>query len=118
MIGSMSQGQPARWTATIALVRGVTTAEIVSAEILPLARSTSAKTGLAPALATQEIDAMKVRGVTITSSSALPPLALPTPSPCNARSSATVPLATAMAWLLSDQEIGRASCRERVCQYV
>src|SRR3546814_14106568 len=46
---------------------------------------------------------MKVRGVTITSSSALPPLALPTPSPCNARSSATVPLATAMAWLLSDQ---------------
>src|SRR3546814_7670119 len=62
MIGSMSQGQPARWTATIALVRGVTTAEIVSAEILPLARSTSAKTGLAPALATQEIDAMKVRG--------------------------------------------------------
>ena len=39
-----------------------------SGVMLPLSASTSAKTGVAPALTTEETEAMKVRGVTITSS--------------------------------------------------
>ena len=52
MIGSMSQGWPARWTQMIALVRGVSTARIVSAVIFWLLRSTLANTVAAPAAGT------------------------------------------------------------------
>ena len=75
----------------IALVFLVKTALIVADEMLPLFISTSAKTGVAPALITQDTDAIKVRGVTTTSSPGS------TPRPCKARSSAKVPLDKAIA---------------------
>ncbi len=75
----------------IARVRGVSTRSIVSAVRLPLSRSTSAKTGLAPSRIAQLADAMNVRGVTTTSS----------PGPMRhmrrASSSATVPFMSAIA---------------------
>src|SRR3546814_12102469 len=46
------------------LVRSVSTGRIVAAEMFPLSRSTSANIGVAPAVMTQETDAMNVRGVT------------------------------------------------------
>ena len=64
----MSQGQPAKWTQITALVRDETTFKIESAVRLPLSGSTSAKTGMAPALIMHETNVIKVRGVTITSS--------------------------------------------------
>ena len=50
MIGSMSHGIPARWTQMIARVRGVSTARMVSAVMFWLFASTSANTGVAPAV--------------------------------------------------------------------
>jgi hypothetical protein len=64
---------------------------MVRAERLPLSGSTSAKTGVAPALTTQDTLAMNVRGVTMTSSPGPIPMALSTTS------SASVPLASATA---------------------
>ena len=52
----------------IALVRGERTRSIDAAVRLPLSRSTSANTGVAPCSTTQLVDAMKERGVTTTSS--------------------------------------------------
>ena len=51
-----------------ALVFDVRTFEIESAVMLPVLISTSANTGIAPALITLETEAIKVRGVTTTSS--------------------------------------------------
>ena len=61
MIGSMSQGQPARCTTTTARVRGVSTAAMVSAVRLPLSRSPSANTGVDPALTTHDTDINVIR---------------------------------------------------------
>ena len=83
MIGSMSAGHPARWTTMTARVRGVSTAAIDSAVMAWLSGSTSAKTGMPPAIGTQEAEATKLRGVTMTSSPGCRPMA------CSARSSAT-----------------------------
>ena len=91
MIGSMSAGQPARCTTITARVRGLSTAAMVSAVRLPLSGSTSANTGVAPALTTQDTLARKVRGVTTTSSPG------PMPRALSATSSASVPLASATA---------------------
>ena len=91
MIGAMSAGRPARWTTTTARVAGVSTASIVAAERFWVSRSTSANTGVAPAVTTEETEAMNDRGVTTTSSPA------PMPSARNATSSASVPLASATA---------------------
>ena len=103
MMPSISQGQPAKCTQTIALVLAVSTAAIDSGVILPVASSTSAKTGVAPALTTDEILAIKVRGVTITSSPA------PISNACKATSNANVPLPIAMAYLLSAHLANSAS---------
>jgi hypothetical protein len=86
MMGSMSQGHPARCTQMTARVWRVTACAMVRAERLPLSGSTSAKTGVAPALTTQDTLAMKVRGVTMTSSPGPMSIALSTAS------SASVPL--------------------------
>lgn len=92
MIGAMSQGMPARCTQITALVLGVSTARMVSAVMFCELASTSANTGVAPAVTTQEAEARKVRGVTTTSSPD------PTPSALSATSNASVPLASAMAY--------------------
>ena len=97
MMASISQGQPAKWTQMIALVFGVSTLAMVTALRLPLSASTSANTGVAPALTTQEMLAIKVRGVTTTSSPG------PIPSAFNATSSASVPLPRATAWCVPAQ---------------
>src|SRR5690606_24539377 len=68
MIGSMSHIQPARCTQIIALVFGVSTAWMVSADVFCESSSTSAKSGFAPAVTIELADARKVREVTITSS--------------------------------------------------
>ena len=94
---SISHGQPAKCTQMTALVLSVMTAAILSAVIFPVASSTSAKTGVAPTLTTHEMLAMKVRGVTTTSSPA------PIPSAIKATSNARVPLPNAMAYSLSAQ---------------
>src|SRR5215471_6509470 len=91
-MGSISQGHPARWTATIALVAGVQTARIESAVMFPESRSTSAQTGRAPKVTAQLAEAINVRLAVITSSPGT------TPSARNASSRATVPLATATAY--------------------
>src|SRR5690554_749422 len=88
----MSQGQPARCTHTMARVRGVITWRTVSGVMFWDSGQTSANTGTAPAVTILEADARKVRGVTTTSSPA------PIPSAFNAKSSATVPLARAVAY--------------------
>ena len=90
-MASMSQGQPAKCTQSTALVAGVSAAATVSAVMFWLSRSTSANTGRAPTLTIAEAEARKVREVTTTSSPA------PIPKARNARSSATVPFATATA---------------------
>lgn len=87
----MSQGQPARCTTTTPLVLGVSLALMVSAVMFWLSRSTSAKMATPPAIGTVEAEAMKLRGVTMTSSPGS------NPSAKSARSSATVPLARATA---------------------
>ena len=63
---------------------------MVSAVIFPESGSTSAKIGVAPTLTTQEMEAIKVLGVTTTSSPGPISRALRTTS------SANVPLARAM----------------------
>jgi len=65
---AMSTGQPPRWTGTIALVRGVMAASTAARSRLPLSRSTSARTGVAPRMTAALALAMKVRGVVMTSS--------------------------------------------------
>ena len=94
IIVSMSQGQPAIWTGMTARVLSVMADAMVAGERLPLSISTSAKTGVAPEFTTEETEAMKLRGVTIISSPG------PMPIPCKARSSASVPLDSAIAWLV------------------
>src|SRR3546814_3419922 len=74
-----------------AFVRGVSIARTESGSIFWLTRSTSAKTGVAPAATTQLADAKKLRAGTITSSPG------PTPSARSASSRASVPLASDMA---------------------
>ncbi len=74
----------------MALVRGDSTARTVSGVMFWLSGSTSAKTGRAPHMTTVLADAMKLRGVTTTSSPG------PMPRTCRARSSATVPFARAI----------------------
>lgn len=91
----MSQGQPAKCTAMMALVRGVSAARTVSAVMFWLLAQTSAKTGVAPAVTILEADARKVREVTMTSSPA------PMFNPFKMTSSANVPLATARPWAAS-----------------
>ena len=78
----------------MALVFGVMTASIVRREIFCESSSTSAKIGLAPAVTIELADAKNVREVTTTSSPA------PIPKALRAKSSATVPLATATACLV------------------
>ena len=90
-MGSISEGQPARCTAMMALVRSVIIGRIVSAVAFWLCRSTSAKTDTAPRIAQQLAEAMKLRQVTITSSPG------PIPNATSANSRASVPLATATA---------------------
>ena len=96
----MSHGQPARWTQRMARVRSLKVGAMVAALMFCETGSTSAKTGRAPRMATQLADAMKLRGVTTTSSP------VPMPSACSAASSATVPFAIATAY----REF--AGCRE------
>src|SRR3546814_13818264 len=84
----MLQGHPARRTQITAFVRGVSIARTESGSIFWLTRSTSAKTGVAPAATTQLADAKKLRAGTITSSTG------PTPSARSANSRANVPLAS------------------------
>ncbi len=60
----------ARCTTMTALVFGVSTAEMVSAVMFCVLRSTSANTGRAPAVTAVDAEAMKVRGLTTTSSPA------------------------------------------------
>src|SRR5215470_7950559 len=67
-MGSISQGQPARCTATMALVAGVQTARIVSALTFPELPSTSAQTGRAPSATAQLAEAINVRLAVMTSS--------------------------------------------------
>ena len=78
----------------IALVRRRSArARSVSAVMLPLSRSTSANTGVGAGVDdAQDTEAMKVRGVTIDLVARHRCRA-----PCSARSSATVPLASAIA---------------------
>ena len=83
---------PAKWTTMMALVLGVNAASIVAAEMFWLFKSTSAKTGLAPAVTMAEAEARKVREVTITSSPAPIFIAF------RATSKAKVPLPSAMAY--------------------
>ena len=71
---------------------------IVEAFRFPESKSTSAKTGVAPTLITDETEAIKDLGVTITSSPS------EIPRPLKARSRATVPLATAIEYLAPHQE--------------
>jgi hypothetical protein len=71
-------------------VRSVSTAAIVSAVMLPLSRSTSANTGVAPTSRTQDALATNVRGVTTTSSPG------PMPHARSTISSASDPLASAI----------------------
>ena len=97
MISFMAHGQPARWTAMMARVRGVITAAIAAAVMFWLSASTSAKTGRAPQVTTAPADAKKLRGVTMTSSPG------PMPRARKASSSASVPLASAMAWGIRDR---------------
>ena len=72
--------------------------DIDFALIFPEFLSTSAKTGFAPAFTTQEAEAIKLLGVTITSSPSF------TSRACKARSSASVPFASAIAYLHLAQE--------------
>ncbi|MNY51967.1 hypothetical protein D3C86_1876040 [compost metagenome] len=109
MIGSMSHGQPARCTQITARVRGVSTARMVSTVMFCESRSTSANTGTAPTLTMLETEARKVRGVTTTSSPA------PMPSACRATSSATVPLARAMAYSVPAQAANSFSNSRHSC---
>ena len=81
----------------MALVLGDSTRAIVSAVMFWLLRSTSANTGVAPAVTMVEADARNVRGVVTTSSPG------PMPSAFSARSSATVPFISAIAWRLPVQ---------------
>ena len=109
MMSPISQGQPAIWTGIIAFVFGVNIGAIVAALRLPLSGSTSAKTGVAPAVTTHEIDAIKVRGVTITSHPG------PIPRPLSAKSRARVPLLNAMACLLPAQSANSFSNSRPIC---
>src|SRR5690554_7497214 len=95
---SISQGQPAKCTHTMARVRGVITLRTDSGVMFWDSGHTSANTGTAPAVTILEADARKVRGVTTTSSPA------PIPSAFNAKSSATVPLARATAYSARSEE--------------
>src|ERR1035438_7006500 len=92
-IDSISQGQPARCTATMAFVRDVITLLIVSAVRLLLSRSMSATTGVAPRMTAQLADAINVLLGTTTSSPG------PIPRQYTANSRATVPFASAIAYL-------------------
>ena len=103
MIGSMSQGMPPRWTQMTALVRSVITARMVSAVMFWLSGSTSANTGTAPAVTIEDAEARKVRGVVMTSSPG------PMPSAFSATSRATVPLASATAWVVPAHSAKRFS---------
>ena len=58
-MGAISQGHPAKCTHITALVLGVKASNIDSGVIFPLSLSTSAKTGFAPTLITQEAEAIK-----------------------------------------------------------
>lgn len=89
MSSSISQGHPAKCTAMMALVRGVSTARTVSTVMFWLLAQTSAKTGVAPAVTMLEAEAKNVREVTMTSSPA------PMFKPFKMTSSARVPFATA-----------------------
>src|SRR3546814_18135379 len=102
----MLQGHPARRTQITAFVRGVSIARTESGSIFWLTRSTSAKTGVAPAATTQLADAKKLRAGTITSSPG------PTPSARSAHSRPSVPLASNLA----GGRNGRATGREAVWQ--
>ena len=83
-IASMSQGAPAKCTGRIALVRGVIARSIASGSMLSVARSTSAKTGCAPAWRIALTVAGHVNDVVTTSSPA------PTSAAISARCSAAV----------------------------
>ena len=106
---SMSQGQPARCTAIMALVRGVITLATVAGVMFCESRQTSANTGVAPAVTMALTDAKKVRGVTITSSPA------PMPSTFKAKSSASVPLDSATACGTSHQAANSFSNSRHSC---
>ena len=92
IIGAISQGQPAKWTQTIATVLSVITVRMVSASIFWLSGLISANTGVKPAVTIELAEAIKVREVTITS----PPLGKS--KLAKAKSNANVPLATATAY--------------------
>ena len=57
MISSIGHGPPARWTATMARVRGVSATRRVSAVTHWLSASTSATTGIAPHITAQLAEA-------------------------------------------------------------
>ncbi len=92
-MGSMSHGQPARCTAMMASVRGVIACTMVRAAMFCETESTSANTGRAPTATMQVAEAMKLRGVVMTSSQ------VPTPRILKASSSARVAFTTATPYL-------------------
>src|SRR6185437_11646174 len=67
MIGSISQGLPAKCTGRIARVRAVMAASIAAGSMFWVAASTSASTGLKPAWMIALTEAQKVIGVVMTS---------------------------------------------------
>ena len=93
----------------MALVLGVSTASIVRREIFCESSSTSAKTGLAPAVTIELADARNVREVTITSSP------VPMPRAFKAKSSATVPFATATAYWVCENAANSFSNSRHSC---
>ena len=65
---SRSSAAPAKWTGTIIFVRGVIAAAIVSGVASRVSRSTSQKTGVAPARTTiLTIDTQVIDGITTSS---------------------------------------------------
>ena len=88
---SMSAGRPTWCTGMIAFVRGVIARAAASGLRLPVAGSTSAKTGVAPHCQTELAVAMNESDGTMTSSPG------PTPRAYSARCSAVVQLLVATA---------------------
>ncbi len=101
MIGSISHIQPAKCTQIIALVFGVSTASMLRREIFCESSSTSAKTGLAPAVTIELAEAKKVREVTITSS----PAPIPKGFECYIQRDCTIGHGNWHAWFLQTVQI-------------
>src|SRR5688572_18240131 len=73
---SIGAGNPNKWTATIARVRGVTAAASCPGSRLKVSSDTSTNTGVAPTYSAQLADVIQVNAGTITSSPGPSPRAI------------------------------------------